>query len=385
MFKSTIVFNLNHESTAKVVINQGGTSSAKTYSILQVLYTRAVAEPNSVITIVGQDIPNLKKGAYRDAETIYNNSEHLQGWVRSWNKTDRIIHFSNGSIMEFNSYDGPQDAKNGKRDYLFVNEANGVDYAVYWQLAIRTRKQVFIDYNPSAPFWVHDNLVGTNGVQLILSDHRQNQFLSLEDHQKIESIKDPELWKVYARGLTGNITGIIYPNWQKIPDDQFPEDEPFFGGLDFGYTNDPTAGVKIVRIGDSIFVKELCYSAGLSPMHIKQLFMSNGFTKDTPLYCEHDPDMGSQLRRLGLQIHPARKGQGSINAGIEKLKEFKVFYTESSHNLHEERKRYLWLTDRSNGKPTNTPVDQFNHLMDALRYGVYTHYFTPAQGQLFSR
>lgn len=375
LFDCTPVFQANYTSRSKINVNQGGTSSSKTYSIMQVLFLKAIEESKQIITVAGQDIPNLKKGAYRDAETIYANSDLLKVYISNWNKTERIIQFWNGSIIEFNSYDDIQDAKNGKRDYLFLNEANGIDYQIYWQLEIRTRKQVFLDYNPSAHFWVHDNLIGKPGVRLFISDHRHNSFLTQEEHDKIENIKDPELWKVYARGITGNIVGMIFPDWQMIADDLFPKDAAFFGGLDFGYTNDPTAGVKIARVAESIFLKQLCYTPGLAPIQVKQLYYAEGFTADIPVYCEHDPDQIAQLRRLGLCAMPARKGPGSINSGILLLKQFKIYYTASSHNIADEKKRYVWAKDKITGKTINTPVDQFNHLMDASRYGAYTHYF----------
>lgn len=374
MFNCSTVFHANYNSKAKVVINQGGTSSSKTYSLMQLLFLKAI-ESKCVVTVTGESVPNLKKGAYRDAETIHAVTKELPGYIESWNKTDRIIYFKNGSLIEFITNLDEQSAKNGKRDYLFVNEANGITYPVYWQLAIRTRKQIFIDYNPSVRFWVHDNLIGIDNSQLIISDHRHNPFLSEEEHAKIEGIKDKDLWEVYARGKTGNVTGLIFPDWQKIPDKDFPHKEPFFGGLDFGYTNDPTAGVKIVRIGETLYIHELCYTPGIAPVQMKELFYSNGFNNNIPIYCEHDPDNISQLRRLGLLALPARKGQGSINAGIVKLKEFKVFYTDSSANLDEERRRYIWINNPSSGKATNTPIDQWNHLIDSIRYGVYTHYF----------
>lgn len=385
MFQCTPVFLENKNSAAKIVVNQGGTSSSKTFSIVQLLYLKAIEQPNQIITIVGQDIPNLKKGAYRDAENILRNTEQLSNYILSWNKSDRVIYFKNGSIIEFCSYDDAQDAKNGKRDYLFINEANGISYAIYWQLAIRTRKQTFIDYNPTAKFWVHENLIGTKDVQLIISDHRHNCFLTAQDHEKIENISDKELWRVYARGLTGNVTGLIFPEWQRIPDEVFnklfvddnkPTGLPFFGGLDFGYTNDPTAGVKIAKVGNNIYIKELCYTPAIAPIQIKQMFEAEGFNPNIPIYCEHDPDQVSQLRRLGMLALPARKGQGSINSGILKLKEYKVYYTESSKNLDVERSKYMWVIDSITGKATNTPIDQFNHLIDSIRYGVYTHFFS---------
>lgn len=384
MFDTSPVFQVNAESTAKISINQGGTSSSKTYSIMQLLYYKAVYEPKVIITITGESIPNLKKGAYRDAETILSRSPYLQSQIESWNKSDRIIYFKNGSLIEFVSNLTEQSAKNGKRDYLFCNEAQGISWSIFFQLAIRTRKQIFLDYNPTAPFWAHDKLIGTlpatnelsATVKLFISDHRHNPFLSEEEHAKIEGIKDPQLHRVYARGFTGNLLGLIFPDWQIIPDDQFPKDAPFFGGLDFGYTNDPTAGVKIARVGESIFIHELCYTPGIAPMQMKQIFVANGFNDNIPIYCEHDPDNVGQLRRLGIMALPARKGAGSINAGIIKLKEYKVFYTASSTNLDFERKRYVWKVDPVSGKSTNEPIDMYNHLHDAARYGVYTHYFT---------
>lgn len=388
MFQCTPVFHANNISKAKIKINQGGTSSSKTYSIMQLLFDRAIRHRGFVITVTGESIPNLKKGAYRDAETIHSNSPALKQYITFWNKSERIIYFKNGSLIEFVSNLDEQSAKNGKRDILFVNEGQGVSWPIFFQMAIRTRHDIYVDYNPSAPFWVHEKLIGTSPetndlsatVQLIISDHRHNCFLSEEEHAKIEGIKDKELWRVYARGMTGNLTGLIFPSWQKIPDQNFPWNEPFIGGLDFGYTNDPTAGLKIARIGESIFLHELCYTAGISPIQTKEIFTANGFQENnTPIYCEHDPDLISQLRRLKLMAMPARKGPGSINSGILMLnKNFKVFYTASSINLDEEKRKYMWVMDPITGKPTNVPIDQFNHLMDASRYGTYTHYFRQA-------
>lgn len=389
MFDCSPVFYANYNSKAKIVVNQGGTSSSKTYSLMQLLFYKAITEPKdlggnrTIITVVGESIPNLKKGAYRDAETIYAGSKELQQYISFWNKTERIIYFKNGAEMEFTSYENEQGAKNGKRSYLFVNEANGIDWHIFFQLAIRTRNQIFIDYNPTAPFWAHDKLIGTSPetnelsaqVQLIISDHRHNPFLLPDEHYKIENIKDPELHRVYARGLTGNIEGIIYPNWKMISPEDFPEVDGVLGGIDYGYTNDPTALVKICRVGDNIYVKELCYQTGLGAQQLRQILSSFGFNARTPIYSEHDTQMIPQLRAFGFLVLPANKRPGSLSAGIQKLKEFNVFYTSDSYNLREELKRYVWIKNPATGRPTNTPIDQYNHLLDAVRYAVYTHYF----------
>jgi phage terminase large subunit len=387
MFNVSKVWHANNESTAEIIINQGGTDSGKTYGIVQLLFWLAITTPapkiDPVITVVGESIPNLKKGAYRAAEGIYASTPQLSRYVHQWNKTDRIFYFKNGWIMEFISCENEQSAKNGKRQYLFVNEANGISYPIFWQLAKRTRKKTFIDYNPSAPFWAHEKLIGTSAesndfgksVELIISDHRHNPFLTEAEHRQTESIKDKELWRVYARGLTGNLQGIIFPNWKKIPDADFPNEDGMFAGLDFGYTNDPTAGVVCVRVANTIFVKEICYTCALTPNNLYSLFSAAGFNESTPIYCEHDGDMIRQLRMAGLMATAARKGAGSINAGISKINEYTICYTESSKNIDMERKKYMWMIDPDTGKPVNTPKAGDDHLMDAIRYAIYTNFY----------
>lgn len=380
------VWHANKDSNAAIIINQGGTDAGKTYAIMQLLFWIAVNEKppiaDPVITIAGESVPNLKKGPYRAAEGIYASTPNLDRYIHFWNKTERVIYFKNGWVIEFNSYENEQSAKQGKRQYLFVNEANGLSWPIFWQLCKKTRKKTFIDYNPSAPFWCHDKLIGTTDqsndfgktVELIISDHRHNPFLTEEEHRQTENIKDKELWRVYARGLTGNLSGLIYPNWKQIPDDQFP-DADFFGGLDFGYTSDPTAAVKIAIIGNTAFVKELCYETGLPAQRVKDIFTANGFTTEQVVYCEHDKEQIAQLRRLSILAIPANKNNGSLKGGILKVNEFNVFYTASSKNIHEERIRYMWEKDKITGNSTNAPVPGMDHLLDAIRYGIYTKFF----------
>jgi phage terminase large subunit len=264
-YEASVLFKRNYVSTAQVVINQGGTSSGKTYAIEQVLFCLACEKDKQVITIVGQDIPNLKAGALRDALTIYNKSSQLKKLVKNFNKTDRIFEFYNGSLIEFKSYGSAQDAKSGKRDYLFINEANGIDWNIYTELALRTRTKIFLDYNPNSEFWVHNNLIGKPGVELIISDHRHNPFLEESMSTKIESTKDedPERWKVYARGLTGRVTGLVFNNWFIC--DAIPHDATRIAvGLDFGFTNDQTGCIEVYKQNGELWIDELFYETGLT-------------------------------------------------------------------------------------------------------------------------
>lgn len=370
MFDTTVLYQANREATEKVVINQGGTSSGKTYAIMQLLFTKAIEEPRSIITIVGQDIPNLKKGAYRDAKTIFYGSRDLQLWFGKPNESDRVFTCINGSIIEFTSYDGEQDAKSGKRDYLFINEANGITYEVFQQLYWRTRKTTYIDYNPNARFWVHDKLIGRKGYKLIISDHRHNPFLSPEDHEKIEAISDPDLWKVYARGLTGKVKGVIYKKWQIV--DEMPSlCKRRFGAIDFGFTNDPTAILDIRLSEGELWIDLISYDVEMDNPKIVDVIKSAGMAKIHFIADSAEPKSISELKKLGLSVEGADKGPDSIKNGISAVKRYKLNVTRRSKFLITELERYRWAVDGA-GNPLNVPIDKFNHALDALRYGVYT-------------
>jgi len=359
------LFVVNKESDRRININQGGTSSGKTYTIVDLLFCLGMEEENQVITVVGQDIPNLKKGAYRDAKKIWGDSELYQQWYGKPNETERIFKCKNGTIIEFTSYQDEQDAKSGKRDYLFLNEANGIDYKIYWQLEIRTRKKVFIDYNPSIRFWAHD-LMGKDDVKVIISDHRHNPYLTKEEHERIESIEDPELFKVYARGLTGKIDGLIYTNWSLVSEMPTIYKRRWIG-LDFGFTNDPTGIIDVMLSDGQLWLDEVEYKTGMLNSHIAEAIKENGLQLFEIVADSAEPKSIAELKAMRLKVEGADKGADSIKNGIDILKRYKFNVTRSSKNLKTELNSYKWKIDK-NGNALNVPIDAFNHLLDPLRY-----------------
>lgn len=368
MFQTSVIFERNYNSVAEVVVNQGGSGAGKTYSIMQVLCLKAIEKSDLVITVVGQDVPNLKSGALRDMQSIVASSPDIQSWIKGYNASDRIFTFHNGSIIEFKSYQDSQDAKSGKRDYFFLNEANGISFEIYSELAMRTKKQVYIDYNPNARFWVHDKLIGKEGTELIISDHRHNPFLPDVIRKKIEALRedDEELWKVYARGMTGKIEGLIYRNWGTIG--TIPSDAEVIGmGLDFGFTNDPTACVMVYRYNGELIIDELLYHKGYTNQDISVYFTQSGVSKSVSIVADSaEPKSIEELRRMGWRIEGANKGKDSILNGIDILKRFRINVTSRSANLIKELNAYKWK--EKDGNATNVPIDSFNHGMDALRY-----------------
>jgi len=396
MFKRTTAINKILALKKRIKGIQGGTSAGKTYGVLPILIDIACKTPMQEISVVAESIPHLKRGAMKDFKKIMIETGR---WIDAhWNSTDSKYTFSNRSYIEFFSADDDAKLRGARRDYLYMNECNNMVFEAYMELSVRTKRDIYLDWNPTLSFWFHENLKDDANVDFLTINYTDNEAcpeaaiefilnakakaFHTPDIEDIDRLFDPSnqrsaywsnWYKVYGLGMLGNIEGVIFPDWICIPDNDFP-DVDYVGGLDFGFTNDPTAGVKVARIGESIFVKELCYTPGLAPVQMRELFKSCGFTYDEPVYCDHVPENIAELQQLGVYAVAARKGQGSINAGIMRLKQFKVYYTESSLNLRKELRNYMWDKDKDTGKALNKPIDAFNHLIDATRYAVYTHW-----------
>ena len=381
MIKTGDLYLSNYNSTADIIVNQGGTSSGKTYAILQVLFTRAINEV-CTISVVGQDIPNLKVGALRDALDIYNGDDTIKQQLTFYNRSERVFTFKNGSIMEFNSYDNEQDAKSGKRDYLFINEANGIPYKIYEQLSLRTRKQVYLDYNPDASFWVHDKLIPMANAELIISDHRHNPFLTDKTRAKIEALKDKDedLWKVYARGRTGKIEGLILKKWFVL-NESFNDKKLVGYGIDFGFTNDPSTLIEVRMQDGELWIKEMIYETGLTNQDLSHRMEILGVSKGSLIVADSsEPKSIEELRRLHWTVDGVKKGKDSIMFGINLLRGYTINVHASSKNLIKELEQYRWKVDR-NGDSLNVPIDNYNHAIDALRYLIMHKFSKKGYGQ----
>ena len=362
MFKCSTLYEANLNATEDLIINQGGTSSGKTYSLMQMLFTLAISEKNRSILVVGQSVPNLKVGAITDAQNIVDSSPELQTTIKSYNKTDRLYEFHSGSTMQFKSFNDFQDAKSGKRDYTFFNEINGIPKPIFDEIHLRTRLRTWVDYNPNEEFYIHSYIDKPN-VKFIRSWHEHNPFLSQKIRDKIEALKDidEELYKVYGRGMTGKIEGLVFRNWEQVK--AIPEGADYIGSsLNFGFTNDPTASADIYRSDGELWIIEQLYQTGLTnPDIYNALEKDNKYVGDSA-----EPKSIEELKRLGMRIEGAVKGKDSIKAGIDILKRYKLNLIGT--NLVKEFKAYKWKVDRKTNQPINEPVDFLNHLIDGIRY-----------------
>lgn len=365
----TPVFHANMYHPARIKINQGGTSSSKTYSILQAIFFKLTDSPQ-VATVIGQDIPNLKKGAMRDLEErILAESPWMRMYLTGpMNKAERTYRFKNGSILEFTSFSDAVDARSGKRDIAFFNEANGIPFPIYEQVAMRTTGEIFIDYNPSEAFWVHERIMTDPNSTTIFSNYKHNPYChpSVIDYLLSLKDKDPESWRVYGLGKTGAVAELVFPKFEIV--ESMPEYVKKEGiGADYGYRADPTAFVHCGLLNENdIYVDELIYGYKMTGQDIYDTFPQS--YARLPVWPDPaDPRVNDELADKGLKIRVVKKGPDSVRYGLNLLSQYKLHVTERSLNLISELKKYKYIVDK-NGKVTNEPVDAWNHAIDALRY-----------------
>lgn len=362
VYRSTIV---GLEDRYSLIVQQGGTSSGKTFSILLAIACYLKENTGLICSVVSCTFPHLKRGAVRDFLNIMDQV----GGLQEWNKSD-LSGKINGNIIEFFSADNDGKVRGSKRDLLFVNEANLINYERYRQLSIRTSTTTIIDYNPTSEFWFHSDVLPALDTQDYVykrTTYKDNPAVSDKIAKDIESLKytNENLYRVYALGLTGSNTGLIFPNFTLV--DDFPRDAKKQGyGLDFGFTNDPTSLVRIGFQGDNLFLDEVIYETNLTNPDISEKLKSLGINRKDEIVADSaEPKSVEELRRMGWNIRGANKRE--IVFGIDVMKRYKLCVTKRSLHLQKELRNYAWKVD-ANGKSLNIPIDGFNHALDAARY-----------------
>jgi phage terminase large subunit len=367
MLQKTTAQNKIAQLKKRVRIVRGGTSSSKTFSIIPMLITYAVQKDNTEISIVSESIPHLRRGAIRDFLKIMQ----MVGMYdpNKWNKSSLTYTFSNNSFIEFFSADQPDKLRGARRDVLFINECNNVDWESYYQLAIRTRKFIYLDYNPVTEFWVDTELIGDNDSEMIILTYKDNEALDPSIVAEIEKAREKgetsSYWanwfRVYGLGQIGNLEGVIFSNYQLI--DTIPSDARLLGcGVDFGYSVDPTAIVEVYQYNDQRIIKEICYRTGMLNSDIAKVL-----PKGIPVYADSaEPKSIEEIRRFGISIKGVTKGKDSINYGIQVMQGQNYMITKDSTNLIKELRGYCWDKGKD-GKTLPIPVGD-DHIIDAWRY-----------------
>lgn len=358
---------------ARKKVIPGGTSASKTFGILAVLIDKAARTPNLEISVVSESLPHLRRGAMKDFLKIMKETNRYRD--QNWNRTVFTYRFYNGSYIEFFSTDQEEKVRGARRNILFINECNNIPFTIYHQLAIRTDQDIYLDFNPSNEFWAHTELTNQHDTEWLTLTYKDNEALSQTIIDDIESARDKAAdseywanwWKVYGLGQLGTLQGVVFDNWEIIPD--VPGNARLLGaGLDFGYTNDPTAVIDLYRLDQTPIFDEKVYETGLTNPDISNKLKENGIKLHQEIIADSaEPKSIEELRRLKWRVYPCDKGRDSINYGIEVMQQSKFQVTASSTNLIKELRNYMWDTDRA-GNTLNKPIDAYNHAIDACRY-----------------
>ena len=346
----------------------GGTSASKTISIILYLAHLAQSDKTPTLTsVVSESIPHLKRGAMRDFKNIMMEQNY---WKHNqWNATDSIYTFETGSQIEFFSIDQPDKLRGARRDRLFMNEANNDPLDAFDQLEVRTKEFVYLDWNPSSDFWWYTEVKPnrTDWEEITLT-YKDNEALSPEIVDSIEQRKNRAgWWKVYGLGQLGEVEGKIYKDWQII--DVIPHEARLERyGLDFGYSNDPSAIVAIYYYNGGYILDEIAYTKGLSNKQIADTILAQEQHVLT-IADSAEPKSIDEIQSYGVTITACDKGRDSVRNGIQLVQNQRVSMTKRSVNIIREYRNYLWDTDK-NGKILNEPEHTFSHSMDAIRYAM---------------
>lgn len=378
---STTAIDKLLEMTKRIREVPGGTSAGKTYGIIPILIDEAIQVDNSEISIVSESIPHLRKGAMKDFLKIMKAIDMYD--EKEWNRTFLTYTFPNGSYIEFFSADQEEKVRGPRRNVLYINECNNLKFETYHQLAIRTDRTIWLDYNPTHEFWAHTELADDPDHEVQILTYKDNEALSESIIREIEKAREKgktsaywaNWWKVYGLGQVGSLQGVIFQNWSQVK--KVPVEAVYIGsGMDFGYTTDPTTLVDVYKYEGKYIFDEVIYQTGLLNSDIARLCKdlvrvdSDGkeYTIKRIIVADSaEPKSIAEIQRYGIEIFGASKGSDSIAHGISLLQGIEILVTETSLNLIKEFRAYVWKTDKE-GKSINRPVEVFNHAMDAIRY-----------------
>lgn len=367
----------------KIVLHQGGSRSSKTWSIFQFLLSKAIVNRKGnkvVLTIVRDKLTWIKSTLLKDFEEILLRMELPVTPEINPNRPEQIYNV-NGVEFGFFGLDYPQKLHGRKQDFFWINEAMEVAQKHFEQLEMRTTQGGILDYNPYDDLhWVFD-LHKREDVAVIKSTMLNNPFLEDTIIKKIKSYEptlenikagtaDEYMWQVYGLGEKAKLQGVIFSNWEMK---EIPKHAKLLGyGLDFGYTNDPTALIAVYQHDNEIYLDEIIYETGLLNTDIVERMKSLKIDPYADIYADSsEPKSIEEIKRGGFfNIKGAEKGQDSVKFGIDLMKSQKVNYTKRSVNVDKEYRRYKWKEDRL-GRVLNEPIDAFNHALDASRYCIY--------------
>ena len=357
----------------------GGTSASKTISIIQILIHKAQTDTRPTLTsITSESVPHLKRGAMRDFLNIMQEHHYFKD--ANWNRSDFTYTFETGSKIEFFSLDMPHKVRGPRRDRLFINEANNIPQETFEQLEVRTKAEIWLDWNPTREFWFYTDYKDKPNVDFIILTYKDNEGLDKSIVESIESRRDNKAWwQVYGEGQLGEVEGKIYTNW-KLDVDLPHEARLERRGLDFGYAHDPACLVDIYFYNGGYIIDELLFRVGMKNRQIADVILNQPDPNVLTVADSAEPKSIEEMQEYGVNIIGANKGPGSVSQGIQWVQSQQISVTKRSKNIRDAYKNYMWKTDRD-GNILTEPDHYLSDAMDAIRYGLETYRPQPERGE----
>jgi len=377
--KTNIVYKHLVNSNKKIIVEQGGTRSGKTYNILLwIIFEYCTHNKNKIITICRRAYPSLRATVLRDFLEILNKNKMYSELFHNKSNSEYNLF---GNLIEFIALDQSQKIRGRKRDLLFINEANELYYEDWQQLIFRTQERIVIDFNPSDEYhWIYDKVLPRADCDFYKTTYLDNPFVEDAIKQEIERLKDTDeqYWQIYGLGERAASRSTIF---KYIEVDIIPYNAKLIAyGMDFGYSNDPSTLVSVYTLEHNLYIKEHLYRTQMTTNDINE-FLKKELLSNNPIYADSsEPRLIRELRTMGHNIFPSMKGRDSINAGIDLLKRYKIHILSSSNNAIQEFRNYKWREDKS-GRLTNVPEDKHNHIIDPTRYATYSILSRPNFGK----
>jgi phage terminase large subunit len=370
----------------------GGQGASKTVSIIQ-LIIQSLLSSEKEATVLSSELSKMKRTVIRDYKKICKDWGVFKQ-DDDFNRSESKHEYLNGSYLDFLGADVSDVGKGFRRDILYINEADKItiDSAVQF---ISRAKLTIIDYNPDKPFWGDDYINENNFLRLTFED---NEYLSESEVRSILDYKqkgfiNPDLpfdklfhesniknkywsnkWKVYGLGLVGALTGVVFDNWNIV--DKIPEHAELKAyGLDYGWSNDPTALTEIWYCDNAWYFNEVIYETGITDVPAR--FKKEGVKQYVNIFADtNEGRTNSLLRTAGFRVRDAKKGADSVMFGISIMQGLNIFITRRSTNIIFEFNNYIWGENKE-GNATNEPRKKHGHSVDGIRYKFQTEWQDP--------
>ena len=366
------------KSAKRGVILSGSSRSGKTWSSIDfIIYLCSTVETGATINIIKETYNSFKTTLYDD----FNRRMPDFGLQSPFQSRQEVTTFRLfGNKINLLGADNPSKFHGASCDYFYINEALDVQQDVFDQLEMRCRKFWWVDFNPKfTDHWIYDKIEPREDVGYLSTTFHDNPNVSPAEKRKILSYEPTEanirqgtaddyMWNVYGLGLRSAPEGLIFQHVTWL--DKFPENiEKLYYGCDFGYTQDPTALVKLGVDGDKLYLQKLFYKPTPSSNELIPVFKQ--LVPESNVWCDSsDPGMIGDLRRAGLKVFAVNKFAGSINYGISLLKKFKIHIVDCPE-WRKEQSNYRWREVR--GIKLDEPLDENNHLWDSARYAAISN------------